>query len=267
MKRFLRLLPRTLALLPIVFLAPGCHFHHLTDGDWCDHDCDRDGQITRTYDEVDFDEIEVHSAFRLTVRQSDSFRVRITVPERSVDNIDVRRSGSRIRLSMEHGFLDGEVRATVELPLLRQIDAHDASEVRLERIESSGTVVLNLEDASKIQGELHASRTEMGISKASEATLDGRTDELKLDVSGCQRGAPAEPADAASRREGQQRQLGHDRRQRAAGRDRERARGPPLLRRPAPGPRGPLERRPPRARALSRVFEKSRRAQVFGRAR
>jgi hypothetical protein len=184
MNRFFRLLPRTLALLSFALLATGCPCDHLTDGDWCDRDCDRHGQITRSYDEVDFDEIEVHSAFHLTVRQSDSFQVRVTVPERSVDNIQLRRSGGRIRLSMEHGFLDGDVSATVELPLLRQVDAHDASEVRLERIESSGTVTLRLEDASKIRGELHANRTELDVSKASEATLDGRTDELKLDVSG-----------------------------------------------------------------------------------
>ena len=183
MKRILPFVLRSLALLPVVLFAAGCPLDHLTDDD-DGHDHDSGDSITRTYDEVDFDEIEIHSAFRLTVRQSDSFRVRITVPERSVDDIEVRRNGSRLRLSMEHGLLDGEARAVVELPLLRRVEAHDASEVRLERIESPEAVVIRLEDASQIEGELDAGRTVVDLDSASQATLDGKTGELKLDVSG-----------------------------------------------------------------------------------
>jgi hypothetical protein len=186
MNRFLSSLLRPLLLVPALLLAAGCVHDHFTDDDWCgrdrhDHDCD--DRITRTFDEVDFDEIEIHSAFRLTVRQSDEFRVRISVPERSVDDIEVRRSGSRLRLSMDHGFLDGEARAVVELPLLRHVQAHDASEVRLQRIESPGTVNIRLEDASRIEGELDAERTVVDLKSASRANLDGRTDELELDIS------------------------------------------------------------------------------------
>jgi hypothetical protein len=182
MKRLLPFVLRSLVLVPAVLFAAGCDADHVTDDDWGDHD--GDGRITRTYDEADFDEIEIHSAFHLTVRQSDTFRVSITVPERSVDNIEVRRTGSRIRLSMDNGFLGGEARAVVELPLLRHVESHDAGEVRLERIVSPGTVVIRLEDASQIEGDLDAERTVVDLGSASQARLDGRTVELKLDVSG-----------------------------------------------------------------------------------
>lgn len=183
----MRLLPfalRSLVLVPAILFAAGCHPDHFTGDDRCDDDHDLDDRITRSYDEVDFDEIEVHSAFRLTVRQADTFRVRITVPERSVDDIEVRRSGNRLRLSMDHGILDGEVRAVVELPLLRHVEAHDASQVHLERIDSQGTVEIRLEDASRIEGDVAAERTVVDLSKASQARLDGRTGELKLAASG-----------------------------------------------------------------------------------
>ncbi len=183
MKRILPLLLRSLVLLPVVLLAAGCPCDHLTDDDW-DHDHDSGDSITRSYDDTDFDEIEIHSAFHLTVRQSDSFRVRITVPERSVDNIQVRHYGRRLRLSLEHGILDGEARALVELPLLRAVEAHDASEVRLERIESPEAVVIRLEDASRVEGELDAALTDIDLERASQARLDGTTGELKLDASG-----------------------------------------------------------------------------------
>src|SRR5512139_100344 len=177
MKRILPSVLRSLVLVPAILLAASCHLDHLTDDDWDDHDHghDSDGRITRTYDEVDFDELEVHSAFHLTVRQSDTFSVRITVPERSADDIEVRRSGSRLRLSMDHGLLDGEARAVVELPLLRRVEGHDASQVRLERIQSPEAVVIRLEDASQIEGELDAERTVVDLSSASQARLEGKT--------------------------------------------------------------------------------------------
>ena len=180
-------LPLVLPLLPAVLFATGCHFDHVThDDDWCDHGCDshHDTGITRSYDEVDFDQIEVHSAFHLTVRQSDTFRVSVTVPEGSVDNIQVTRSGSRLRLSMEHGFLDGEVSAVVELPVLRQIAGHDASEVRLDRIRTPDTVTIGLEDASQVDGQLDAGKTVVDLGSTSRATLDGKTAELTLHASG-----------------------------------------------------------------------------------
>jgi hypothetical protein len=187
MKRLLPFVLRSLALLPATLFAAGCLPEHLTDADehhdhGCGHDCD--DEITRTYDEVDFDAIEVHSAFHLTVRQSSTFRVSITVPERSVDNIQVQRNGSRLRLSMEHGFLDGDVSAVVELPLLRQLAGHDASEVRLDRIRTPEAISIGLEDASRIEGELEAERTVLDLGSTSQATLDGRTGELKLHASG-----------------------------------------------------------------------------------
>jgi hypothetical protein len=195
MKRFLPFALRSLVLVPAALLAAGCHLDHLTDDDWCDHDCD--SRITRTYDEVDFDEIECHSAFHLTVRQSNAFRVVVTVPERSVDDIEVRRNGNRLRLSLEHGFLDGEARAVIELPLLRRIEAHDASEVRLERIASPGAIEVRLRGASKLEGDLEAERTVVDLGAASSATLTGTTDELDLDASGV---SEAHLRDLSSRR-------------------------------------------------------------------
>ncbi len=184
MKRFLPSALRSLVVLPAFLLAVGCPHDHVTDDDWCDHDRDADGRVTRTYDEVDFDEIEVHSAFHLTVRQSDSFHVQISVPERSEDEIEVRRSGKRLRLSLDNGLLGGEAEAVVELPLLRHVEGHDASEVRLERIASPETVTIRLADASRIEGELEAEGTIVDLESASQARLDGKTGELKLDASG-----------------------------------------------------------------------------------
>jgi hypothetical protein len=185
MKRILPFLLRSLLLLPAALFAAGCHPDHFTD-DWdddnsCRHDCG--DSVTRTFDQAGFDEIEIHSAFRLTVRPSDTFRVRITVPERSEDNIQVQRNGNRLRLSLEHGLLDGEARAVVELPLLRRVEAHDASQVRLERVTSDETVQIGLEDASQLEGTLEAQRTILTLSKASQARLDGRTTELQIHLS------------------------------------------------------------------------------------
>ena len=182
MKRLLPFVLRSLALVPAVLFAAGCVDHLTDDGDRGDHDSG--DSVTRTYDEVDFDEIEIHSAIHLTVRQSDSFRVRITVPERSLDEIEVRRSGSRLRLSMDNGFLDGEARAVIELPLLRRVESHDAGQVRLERIVSPEAVAIQLDDASQLEGDLDAEGTVVDIGSASQARLDGRTGELKLHVSG-----------------------------------------------------------------------------------
>jgi hypothetical protein len=182
MKRLLLSLLRSLALLVVGAFNAGCGIEHLSGDGWCDHDCGN--QVTRTYDLSDFDEIECHSAFRVTVRQGAAYRVTVTVAEHDLDDVRVRREGNQLRFSLEHGLLDGEAQAVVELPQLRHLEAYDASRVELEGISTSGPVRLELRSASKLEGDLTAGDLTLDLEAASHAELSGTVNGLKLDASG-----------------------------------------------------------------------------------
>jgi hypothetical protein len=199
MKRLLPLLLRSLVLLPAVLLAAGCHLDHLTDDDSSDHGHGNGhhGDVTRTYGESDFDEIEIHSAIQLTVRQSQTYRVEVTVSRDAEDDVEVRREGNRLRISLQHGFLDGEARAVVELPVLARVAAHDASHVRLESFSSPAQIEVHVRGGSEIDGDLKVQRLIVDLADASRATLSGSTDELRLKASAI---SEAHLRDLASRR-------------------------------------------------------------------
>lgn len=170
-------------LVGVWLLGAGCGIDHITDHH---RDCGRDcgERVTRTYELADFDAIESHSAFRLTVRQAPTFRVAVTVPERAVDDVRVRREGSQLRFSLEHGLLDGEAHAVVELPVLRRLEAYDASRVVLEGLSSTGLVELKLRAASRIEGDLAAESLNLELEAASRAELSGSVVGLRLEASG-----------------------------------------------------------------------------------
>jgi hypothetical protein len=168
-----------LVILPLALAGAGCDIDDLTDGCW-DDDCP---EITRTYELDGFDAIQVEDALRLTVRQGDNFGVRVTVPERLEDDIEVSRDGNRLHIALDEGGGCGERRVEIEMPLLRALEAQEASRVVLRGLSTPGTLELDLSGASRVEGDVSVAATVVHLSGASEAELSGTTERLELNAS------------------------------------------------------------------------------------
>jgi hypothetical protein len=168
-----------LVVLPLALVGAGCDIGDLT------FDC-RDGDcgpmVTRSFDLAGFDAIHVADAFRVTVRQAAAFRVEVSVPKRREDDLEIRRDGSWLRIAgrSSSGVLS---RVTVDLPILRRLEAEDASQNTLRDISSSGRVELVLSGASQVEGDLAAEAILVRLATASQAELEGSTERLELDLS------------------------------------------------------------------------------------
>jgi hypothetical protein len=168
------------AIAPIVLLlCAGCD-HDFLD---CVGDDGHEDAYTRDYDLAGFDEIECRSAFRVSVKQASTFHVSVSVPACLRDRLDIDRSGSRLHVGASGGGCSGgERRITIELPSLKGIDASEACRIELEGIASVGAVALEARAASSVNGDLSATTTKLVLGSASEANLNGRTDQLDLEV-------------------------------------------------------------------------------------
>ena len=179
MKIVSRLRRTVLVVLPLALVGAGCDIDDLTL-DCRDDDCGP--MITRTYDLADFEAIHVEDAFRVTVRQAASFHVEVSVPERREDDLEIRRDGAWLRIGGKStcGALS---RVTVELPVLRRLEAKGASQITLRDIASPGRVELALSEASSVEGDLAAGAILVRLATASLAELEGSTEDLELDIS------------------------------------------------------------------------------------
>jgi hypothetical protein len=193
MKAVFRPMQRLLLVLPLALVGIGCDVDDLTHGHW-DHECGR--VVSRSYDLTGFDAIHVGDALRLEVRQADAFRVEVSVPEGAEDDLEVRQQGAWLRIGGA-GRCGAERRVTVELPVLRRLEAEQASRVALRGLSSSGRLELDLSDASQIDGDLVANVTLIRLSTASEAELSGATERLELNATEVSR---AKLRDLAARR-------------------------------------------------------------------
>jgi hypothetical protein len=175
----------SMVVIPAVLAATGCHIDDLT---WGCHDRGCGPQVSRNYDFSGFDSIRVEDAFDVTVRQGDAFHVEVSVPEGAEDDLDVRQDGSWLRIAGGGGCGSFARRATVELPVLRHLEAESASRVTLRGLSAPGPIQLALSAASRVEGDLEAETTILRLALASSAELSGRTDLLELTVSEASRG-------------------------------------------------------------------------------
>jgi len=174
-----------MVVVPAALAATGCHIDDLT---WGCHDRDCGPVVSRTYDFSGFDSIRVEDAFDVTVRQGDAFRVEVSVPEGAEDDLDVRQDGSWLHIGGGGGCGSFARRATLELPVLRRLEAGSASRVTLRGLSSAGSLHMALSAASRVEGDLEADTTTLRLSLASSAQISGRTDLLELSVSEASRG-------------------------------------------------------------------------------
>lgn len=160
--------------------------------------------VTREYEFRDFNRIEIGSAFRFEITQSDSYSVSVSTRENVIEHLDIRQSGNTLIIRLKPGsYTNVDTRAAVTLPGLERLEVSGASQGEVSGFQSSnafemlvsgasrvememeaGNTSLDISGASRVNGSLRALNFELALSGASRCELEGSAGDADLDISG-----------------------------------------------------------------------------------
>jgi hypothetical protein len=141
--------------------------------------------VTRELSLSGFTGVEVRSAFKVDVFQSDSYQVLVTADDNIIDRVDAGVTGGRLTLGMSPGsYLSATYRASVGMPGLRSLELSEATTGTVSGFRSSDGLEIRLGGASRLTGRLEAGQVRLVPGEASVVTLGGRAESLTVEGSG-----------------------------------------------------------------------------------
>ncbi len=135
----------------------------------------------------DFDRIEVGGAFRVDIRQRESYSVLIRVDDNLVRCLDVRLAGRTLHIGFKSECWVSRATAMesrITMPTLLGLELSGASKGTIAGFRSERSLEVNVSGASTLQGEIEAGDVTAEVSGASRLELAGRGNNLKVDASG-----------------------------------------------------------------------------------
>lgn len=143
---------------------------------------------TREFDLAGFTGVQVGGAFKVEIRQSDTFRVSVTAEDSLFRNLNVSKDGDT--LSVNHSRHVGwraqltRPRIEIEMPVIRELRLSGAVGAEISGFNSSENFRLDLSGASRVNGDITAGNVEFELSGASRARLTGSATDALVKVSG-----------------------------------------------------------------------------------
>ena len=140
----------------------------------------------------EFEAVEAGGSFSVDVTQGSATSVVVTADDNLWEYLNIHNDGGTLHLEMRPGsYRDAHLSAKVVTPRLRRLELSGASNGTMRGIDlPQGHFELEVSGASTLlNGDLRAGEANVNLSGASSAILQGRVDELKVDVSGASHAA------------------------------------------------------------------------------
>ncbi|GAB3173491.1 head GIN domain-containing protein [Telluribacter humicola] len=182
MKKSITSILFSVAILGLLLSMQSCLFINSIDGDIAPR-----GVSTREISLIDFDRLEMGHAFRVRVRQGNTFKVVATGELNDLDDLDafVDRNGLlTIRYRNHWRSRRDRMDIDITMPSLRGVRFSGASESTIEGFEDQRVIDMNLSGASRSTFTGSAERLTLDLSGASELILRGEGRYLTGDMSG-----------------------------------------------------------------------------------
>ncbi len=161
-------------------------------------------QVEKTYDFTSFSKVEISSAFRYEIKQSESFGVVVSTFEKGVSTLDIRLDGNKLIVARKPiSGAQGVATAKITMPKLDSLSVSGASSGSVRGFASESPCALHLSGASKLDvdmqtgdatihvsgasrltGKLMGGRVVAEISGASDADLEGSAPAATVQVTG-----------------------------------------------------------------------------------
>jgi hypothetical protein len=171
--------------------------------------------VTREMNFSDFTNIEVSSCFKVSITQADSYSVNVSGHENLFNYINVSKSGSTLKISVEPLPLPSgpkllsrrpNLQAEITMPELRKLRLGSATTCTVSGFNSQGGLDLNvaansvldidiecgkskveISGASRLRGKMKLTDAEFTLSGASRAELSGSANSVMLNAWGASR--------------------------------------------------------------------------------
>jgi hypothetical protein len=139
----------------------------------------------KDYSLVDFDRLEMGSAFHIDVEQSNTFSIHVEGDRRNIDDLEVYKSGSTLVIKYEdNANRKHDTYITIRMPRLDAVNFSGGSVSTIKGFESDDDLDFILSGASVSQLDAGYRQLNLDISGASSLRLYGLGDELEAKVSG-----------------------------------------------------------------------------------
>ncbi len=140
--------------------------------------------VTRDVAVADFSEIDAGSALKIDVTQGEVYAVAVTADDNVLDYVEVTKSGPTLRLSMKSGsYANTSVRVAVTMPDITAVRFAGAAKATMVGFKPRNLEV-RLSGASQLTGRVDGGQLDVIVADASNLTLGGAADSLKVSASG-----------------------------------------------------------------------------------
>jgi hypothetical protein len=143
--------------------------------------------VTQEVAASNFDRVEVGGAFRVDIRQAESYSVAIRIDDNLVQCLDVYASGGTLHIGLKSEcWVSGAttMEAQVTMPTLTGMNLSGASHGTITGFKSSKDLTVEVSGASSLQGDIEAGNMRLNVSGASQLTLTGTGGNLTAEASG-----------------------------------------------------------------------------------
>ena len=142
-------------------------------------------EVHKDYSLIDFDRLEMGSAFNIEVEQGNEFRVRVKGDRRNVDDLDVYKSGSTLIIEFEDDAnRHHDTYISITMPTLKGANFSGGNISKIRGFESDEDLDLYLSGASISQLDANYREIDLVLSGASNVVLFGSGDEFHAEISG-----------------------------------------------------------------------------------
>lgn len=142
-------------------------------------------ETTKEFALIDFDRLEMGSAFNITVEQGTSFSVKAKGDRRNINDLEVYKSGTTLVIEYdEFENRNHQTYITITMPELSSFNFSGASVSVVSGFESDGTLDVYLSGASVCQLDAGYGKLNTVVSGASTLKLHGLGDVMTAEVSG-----------------------------------------------------------------------------------
>lgn len=137
------------------------------------------------YSLVDFDRLEMGSAFHIEVEQASTYSIHVEGDRRNLDDLEVYKSGTTLIIRFdENANRKHDTYITITMPRLDGVNFSGASVSTIKGFESDDDLDFILSGASIAQLDAGYREINLTVSGASNLVMHGLGDELDAEVSG-----------------------------------------------------------------------------------
>jgi len=143
--------------------------------------------ITQSYDNTNFTNVQVGSAFEVELTPSATYSIGVTAPKNFMKHVKVEQSGSTLRINADWNFWNwgfNRPQVKIAMPQLETLDLSGAVKATATGFSSNQDFKMILSGASTAEINVEANDASFDISGASKVTGDLKVHDVRVDLSG-----------------------------------------------------------------------------------